>query len=206
FVRAGTMPMLQIIRLPNDHTAGGQADMRTPFAFVADNDLALGRIVSAISHSRFWRDTVLFVVEDDAQGGPDHVDSHRSLLFTISAYNRSGVVHRFVNTTAALATTEDLLALRSLPHSDHFGRPMSGLFAKTADLRPYPPIVPDVDLNAKNPPAGPAADHSAMLDLSRVDAADDDLFNRILWSMIKGDDLPYPGATRMPAQAHDFGR
>lgn len=197
FVRTGEMPALQILRLPNDHTAGGAADMRTPRAFMADNDLALGRIVKAISHSRFWRDTVVFVVEDDAQNGPDHVDSHRSVLLTISAYNRPGVVHRFVNTTDVIATMEDILGLRSLSQFDHFGRPMRGLFAKTADLRPYDLIVPEVDLKEKNPPTGPAAEHSAMLDLSRVDAADDDLFNRILWSVIKGGDVPYPGETRM---------
>ena len=195
-VRDGEMPALQIVRLPNDHTAGGATDMRTPRAYMADNDLALGRIVSALSHSRFWRDTVVFVVEDDAQNGPDHVDSHRSVMLTISAYNRPGVVHRFVNTTDVIATMEDILGLRSLSQFDHFGRPMRGLFAETADLRPYDLIVPDVDLKEMNPPTGPAAEHSAMLDLSRVDAADDDLFNRILWSVIKGDEVPYPGGRR----------
>lgn len=198
FVASGKMPALQIVRLPNDHTSGGAADMPTPRAFMADNDLALGRIIAVLSRSRYWRDTVVFVLEDDAQSGPDHVDSHRSVLLTISAYNRPGVIHRFVNTTDVLATIEDILGLRSLSQFDHFGRPMRGLFAKTADLRPYDVIVPEVDLKEKNPKAGPAAEHSAMLDLSSVDAADDDLFNRILWRMIKGEDVPYPGATRAP--------
>jgi YVTN family beta-propeller protein len=198
FVRTGEMPALQILRLPNDHTAGASANMRTPRAFMADNDLALGRIVSALSRSRFWRDTVIFVLEDDAQNGPDHVDSHRSVLLTISAYSRPGVISRFVNTTDVLATIEDILGLRALSQFDHFGRPMRGLFAKTADLRPYELIVPEVDLKEKNPPTGPAAEHSAMLDLSTIDGADDELFNRILWSVIKGDDVPYPGATRAP--------
>jgi DNA-binding beta-propeller fold protein YncE len=206
FARTGTMPALQILRLPNDHTAGGAPDMRTPRAFMADNDLAIGRVVNAISHSRFWRDTVIFILEDDAQNGPDHVDSHRSVLLTISAYNRGGVVHRFVNTTDVMATIEDILGLRSLSQFDHFGRPMRDVFAKTADLRPYEMIVPEVDLKEMNPPRGPAAEHSAKLDFSRVDAADDDELNRILWSMLKGDDVPYPGPTRMPSQAQDFGR
>jgi hypothetical protein len=200
------MPALQIIRLPNDHTAGGQADMHTPRAYMADNDLALGRIVAALSRSRFWRDTVIFVVEDDAQSGPDHVDSHRSVLLTVSAYSRPGVVHRFVNTTDVLATIEEILGLRSLSQFDHFGRPMSGLFAAAPDLRPYDVIVPAIDLKEKNPPRGPAAEESAKLDFSRADAADDDLFNRVLWSVIKGDEAPYPGETRMPAQAQDLGR
>ena len=178
--------------------------MPTPRAFMADNDLALGRIIAVLSRSRFWRHTVVFVLEDDAQSGPDHVDSHRSVLLTISAYNRPGVVHRFINTTDVLATIEDILGLRSLSQFDHFGRPMRGLFARTADLRPYDVIVPEVDLKEKNPKAGPAAEHSAMLDLSRVDAADDDLFNRILWRMIKGEGVPYPGETRAPMG--DVGR
>lgn len=198
FVASGKMPALQIVRLPNDHTSGGAADMPTPRAFMADNDLALGRIIAVLSRSRYWRDTVVFVLEDDAQSGPDHVDSHRSVLITISAYNRPGVIHRFVNTTDVLATIEEILGLRSLSQFDHFGRSMRGLFAKTADLRPYDLIVPEVDLKEKNPKAGPAAEHSSMLDLSSVDAADDDLFNRILWRMIKGEDVPYPGATRAP--------
>jgi YVTN family beta-propeller protein len=206
FAASGKMPALQIIRLPNDHTAGGAADMPTPRAYMADNDLALGRMINVLSRSRFWRDTVVFVLEDDAQNGPDHVDSHRSVLLTISAYNRPGVVHRFVNTTDVLATIEDILGLRSLSQFDHFGRPMRGLFAGTADMRPYDVIVPEIDLKEKNPKAGPAAEHSAMLDLSRVDAADDELFNRLLWRVIKGEDVPYPGATRAPVQAHDFGR
>jgi hypothetical protein len=192
------MPALQILRLPNDHTAGGAADMPTPRAYMADNDLALARIVALVSRSRFWRDTVFFVLEDDAQSGPDHVDSHRSVLLTISAYNRPGVIHRFINTTDVLATIEDILGLRSLSQFDHFGRPMRGLFAKTPDLRPYDLIVPQVDLKEKNPKTGAAAAQSAMLDLSRVDASDDDLFNRILWRMIKGEDVPYPGPKRAP--------
>jgi len=198
FVRKGEMPALQIMRLPNDHTQGGAAGARTPHAYMADNDIALGRIVALLSRSLFWRDTVIFSVEDDAQSGPDHVDSHRSVLLTISAYNRPGVVHRFVNTTDVLATIEDILGLRSLSQFDHFGRPMRGLFASTPDLRPYDVLIPAVDLNARNPKAGTAAEHSAKLDFSHVDASDDDLFNRILWMMMKGENVPYPGATRMP--------
>jgi YVTN family beta-propeller protein len=206
FVRTGEMPALQILRLPDDHTAGGQRGMRTPRACMASNDLAVGRIAAVLSRSRFWRDTVMFVMEDDAQHGPDHVDSHRSVMLAISAYNRPGIVHRFINTTDVLATIEDILGLHSLSQFDHFGRPMSGLFAATPDLRPYDLVVPEIDLKEKNPPRGAAAEQSSRLDLSHVDAADDDLFNRILWSMIKGDDVPYPGETRMPSYAHDLGR
>lgn len=197
YLERGSLPALEIIRLPNDHTRGGTADKPTPRAFMADNDLALGRIVEAISHSPFWRDTAIFVVEDDAQSGPDHVDSHRSVMLMISAWNRAGVVHRFVNTTDVLATMEEILGLDSLSQFDHYGRPLRGLFAAEPDLTPYDTIKPAVDLDEKNPPSE-AAKQSAMLDFSRADAADDATLNRILWRAIKGDGVPYPGPTRAP--------
>ena len=111
FVRAGEMPRLEVMHLPSDHTAGGRAGFRTPRAFMADNDLALGRIVEALSKSPFWKDTVIFVLEDDSQAGPDHIDSHRSCFFAISAYNRPGTMHRFANTTDVVAAIEDILGL-----------------------------------------------------------------------------------------------
>jgi len=197
YVADGKLPALEIMSLPNDHTAGGAAKKPTPRAYMADNDLALGRMVEALSHSPYWRDTVMFTVEDDAQSGPDHVDSHRSVLLVISAYNRAGVVHRFTNTTDVIATIEEILGLDSLSQFDHFGRPLRGIFNSEPDLTPYTALTPAVDLNEKNPP-GKAADESAKLDLSRADAANDDAFNRILWRVIKGEDVPYPGAARAP--------
>jgi len=193
YVARGTMPALEIVRLPNDHTSGTSPNRPTPRAYMADNDLALGRMIEAISSSPFWRDTVLFVLEDDAQNGPDHVDSHRSLLLTISAYNRPGTIHRFVNTTDVIATIEQILGLGAMSSFDHYGRPLAGLFASEPDLTPYRAITPAVDLDEKNPPAPPKS--SAQLDFSRADAADDETFNRVLWSAIKGD-VPYPGPRR----------
>src|SRR5262249_35619516 len=104
-----SMPALTIMWLPNDHTAGVKPGAPTPRAYVADNDLALGRVIEALSHSRYWASTVVFVLEDDAQDGPDHVDSHRSPLLVISAYGRPGVRHRFANTTDLVATIDHLL-------------------------------------------------------------------------------------------------
>lgn len=196
YVTKGNLPALQIIRLPNDHTSGGAEGKPTPRAYMADNDLALGRIISAVSKSLYWRDTVFFILEDDAQSGPDHVDSHRSILFVVSAYNRGGVVHRFVNTTDVLSTIEEILGLAPMSQFDYYGRPLRGVFSKDADLRPYEPLVPAVDLREKNLKS-PVADDSAKLNLSRADAIDDDAFNRILWRAIKGD-VPYPGGTRAP--------
>ncbi|HEY8181169.1 MAG TPA: beta-propeller fold lactonase family protein [Thermoanaerobaculia bacterium] len=195
YVADGNLPALEIMSLPNDHTSGLDHDKPTPRAYMADNDLALGRIIEALSKSQYWRDTVVFVLEDDAQAGPDHVDSHRSILLTISAYNRSGVVHRFANTTDVIATIEEILGLDAMSQFDYFGRPLRMIFSTEPDLTPYTAITPSVDLNEKNPPAPPKA---AKLDFSRPDAADDDTFNRILWRAIKGD-VPYPGPRRAPA-------
>ncbi|HEV7488408.1 MAG TPA: bifunctional YncE family protein/alkaline phosphatase family protein [Thermoanaerobaculia bacterium] len=194
YVERGSLPALEILRLPNDHTEGAAAGKPTPRAFMADNDLAVGRIVDAVSHSPNWRDTAIFIIEDDAQSGPDHVDSHRSVLLMISAWNRGGLVHRFVNTTDVLATMEEILGLDSLSQFDHYGRPMRGLFAEQPDLTPYDAIKPGVALDEKNPESA-VAKQSALLDFSKPDKIDDHTLNLILWRTIKGD-VPYPGPTR----------
>jgi hypothetical protein len=199
YVQRGTMPSLTIVRLPNDHTAGARAGAPTPHAYMADNDLALGRIVEAISKSPFWRNTLIAVLEDDAQNGPDHVDSHRSVLLMISAYSRGGVVHRFTNTTDVLATMEEVLELDALSQFDHYGRPLREIWTKEPDLRPYTALVPSVPLDARNRPGGRGARESEKLDFEFEDVADEVAFNRILWRAIKGERVPYPGTTRMSA-------
>jgi len=196
FVRAGKMPALQIVRLPNDHTQGASAGKPTPRAYMADNDLALGRMVEAVSKSPFWKNTVFFVLEDDAQDGPDHVDSHRSILLVISPYNGGRVFHRFANTTDVLATIEDILGLGRMSQFDHYGRALTDIWERTPDLRPYVALTPAVSLGELNPRSGALAEASKRLALDAEDKADEDLFNRILWKAIKGD-RPYPGTRRM---------
>jgi hypothetical protein len=200
-IRTSRMPALEIMHLPADHTAGGRAGRRSPKAFAADNDLALGRIVDSLSRSRYWRNTVVFVVEDDAQDGPDHVDSHRSVLLVISAWNRGGLLHRFVNTTDVLATMEEILGLEALSQFDHFGRPLRDIWSSTPDLRPFEAIRPAQSLTEMNPDAGAGARESALLDFSQPDRVDDDLFNRILWKAIKGTQVPYPSHRRAAMQS-----
>jgi YVTN family beta-propeller protein len=200
YAAAGTMPALQILRLPNDHTFGAKADKPTPRAYVADNDLALGRIIEALSHSPFWKDSVVFVLEDDAQNGPDHVDSHRAPLIVVSPWCRGGLVHRFANTTDVLATIEEILGLDSLSQFDFYGRPLRGIFAAEPDLRAYDALKPAVDLNEKNPPDTPAAKQSSRLDFSRPDAADEAVLNQVLWTVAKGN-APMPPPRRAPAGA-----
>ena len=188
----GGLPALEIVQLPRDHTGGGKAGYSTPRACMADNDLALARMVEAVSSSPYWSDTVFFVLEDDAQDGADHVDCHRSVLLVISAYNRAGVVHRFTNTTDVVATIEDILGLDPLSQFDSYGRPLADVFADAADLTPYHALRPMVSLDEINPDKGKAANKSASFDLTRPDAVDDELFNDVLWEMLKGAAQPRP--------------
>src|SRR6185436_20502643 len=148
------MPNLSTVRLPNDHTDGLKAGRPTPQFFVADNDYALGLLVDVISHSSYWQDTAIIVLEDDAQDGPDHVDAHRSVALVISAYNRPGLlIHEFHNTVSLIRTMEMLLGIQPMNQLDATAIPMN-IFRSEADLRPYQAILPEVSLeNLTNPPA-----------------------------------------------------
>ncbi len=206
YVARGSLPALEIMHLPSDHTSGGAAGKWTPRAYVADNDLALGKIVEAVSESPFWSSTVIFVLEDDAQDGPDHVDSHRSVFLAISPYTRPGVHHRFTNTTDVVATIAEILHLGSLSQFDYFGRPLRDIWTFAPAAAPYAALMPAVSLDERNPERGSEAVASRGLDLRLEDMADEGLFNEILWRMIKGPDVPYPGPTRMSALEWKRGR
>ncbi|MFL6214194.1 MAG: beta-propeller fold lactonase family protein [Blastocatellia bacterium] len=206
FVTKGTLPALEIIHLPCDHTSGAHPGKRTPSAYVADNDLALGRMIEALSKTPFWKETVVFVLEDDAQDGPDHVDSHRSVLMVISPYNRAGVLHRFVNTTDVIATMEEMLGLEPLSQFDYYGRPLRDIFSAEPDLRPFQALTPAQSLTEMNQPRGRNAAASRRLDFSKEDVADMNLFNRVLWRAIKGDDVPYPRPKQMSPLDYMRGR
>jgi YVTN family beta-propeller protein len=190
------MPALEIMHLGNDHTAGARPGAPTPRAMVADNDLALGRIIEALSKTPFWAHTAVFVLEDDAQNGSDHVDSHRSPLLVISPYARRGVLHRFANTTDVIATIEELLGLGSLSQFDHYGRPLRDAFTTVADTTAYVAVTPSVPLTETNPLTGPLAKLSMRLRLHKEDESDERLFNTILWRAVKGDSVPEPAARR----------
>ena len=157
FAERGDLPALETIWLPRDHTAGGRAGFNTPRAMAADNDYAVGRIVEAVSHSRFWRSTVIFVLQDDAQDGPDHVDSHRSPLLVISPWAAGGVVHRFANTTDVLKTIEEMLHLGSMSQFDHYGRALRENWRDNPDLTPFTATLPTVDMAEMNPDTGKQA-------------------------------------------------
>ena len=191
FVADNNMPALEVMHLASDHTGGGNPKYHTPRAFMADNDFALGRIVEALSRSPFWKDTVMFVLEDDSQSGPDHVDCHRSPVLVISAYNRPGTIHRFANTTDVVAAIEDILELGHLSKFDYFSRSLADVFADRPDLTPYTAVRPEADMAEMNPPKTAAARSSEHLDFSEPDRINDAAFNEILWSMLKPGQ-PYP--------------
>ena len=200
------MPQLEILHLPNDHTAGGSEGFRTPKALMADNDLALGRIVETLSNSPFWKDTVVFVLEDDSQSGPDHVDSHRSPALIISAYNHAGTIHRFANTTDVIAAIEDILNLDRMSKFDYFSRSLADVFSDAPDLTPYTATVPQADMNEMNPKHSAAEQMSEGLDFSKPDRIDDSVFNRILWRIMKGEEaFPVVGA-KSPVHALQMSR
>src|SRR5205814_4196672 len=147
----GGMPSRSILRLPNDHTAGTKIGSITPTAMVADNDLALGKVVEAVSKSKFWKDTAIFVLEDDAQNGPDHVDAHRSVALVVSPYARRGHVDSSLySTSSRLRTMELILGLKPMSQFDAAARPMYQPFQAAADLRPYQHVVPKADLKEVN--------------------------------------------------------
>ncbi len=205
FVRVGAMPSLEVMHLANDHFAAARVGYHTPRAFMADNDLALGRIVDALSRSPFWKETVVFVLEDDAQDGPDHIDSHRSVLLVVSPYNRPGTYHRFVNTVDVVAAIEDILHLGRLSKYDYFSRPLTDVFSSTPDLTPYKAVAAQVDLNEMNAPGSESARLSSRLDFSAPDRANEAVSNAILWRMVKGTTQP-PVFAKAPLHALEVSR
>jgi hypothetical protein len=134
------------------------------------------------------------------------VDSHRSPVLVISAFSRAGVSHRFANTTDVLRTMEEILGLEALSQFDFYGRPLREIWNATADLRPYTALTPSQPLDQVNPPRTRAALESRRFDLSRADAIDDEVFSRVIWLAVKGEDVPYPGARRMSALEAVRGR
>lgn len=198
------LPQLMVMALPNDHTAGTSPGYPTPRAQVADNDLALGRIIEALSKSRFWDSTVVFVTEDDSQGGWDHISAYRTGALVISPYSRLGkTIHTNFNQISMLRTIEQILGLPPMTSMDATARPMFECFTNTAQKTPYQVLPNRIPLNEMNKSLsmlqGPAlfyAQKSLEQMSGGVDKGEDDLMNRILWFASKGE-APYPVGTKM---------
>jgi DNA-binding beta-propeller fold protein YncE len=197
FEKSGDLPRLIILRLPNDHTAGTTPGKPSVIACVGDNDLALGRVIEGLSKSRFWKEMAIFVVEDDAQNGSDHVDAHRTVALAISPYvKRRSVDSSLYSTSSMLRTIELILGLEPMSQFDAAARPMYASFARQPDYTPYLHRPVRVDLNERNTRAAPLADASRRLNLEVEDRADDLLFNEIIWKAVKGADAVMPPPVR----------
>ncbi len=195
FETEGGLPRLQIVRLPNDHTHGATAGSRTPTSFVAENDLALGMVVEAVSQSRFWPETAIFVLEDDAQNGPDHVDAHRSIAYVISPWaKRRSVDSTPYSTSSMLRTMELILGLRPMSQFDAAATPMFNSFSNSPDLRPYRALPANVSLDERNKLT--AWGGNLKLNFAKEDAADDLLLNEVIWRSVRGPNDPMPVPVR----------
>ncbi|MBC8001306.1 MAG: beta-propeller fold lactonase family protein [Opitutaceae bacterium] len=197
FEQEGEMPRLQIVRLPNDHTSGASVGKPTPRAHVADNDLAFGQLVEAVSRSKFWPQTAIFVVEDDAQNGPDHIDAHRTIAYAISPYTRRGSVDSTMySTSSMLRTMELILGLRPMSQFDAAATPMFNSFQATPDFRPYAVRQPAADFDEKNGKTAWGADEAKKMNFAKEDAADDLLLNEMIWRSVRGPNSPMPAPKR----------
>jgi DNA-binding beta-propeller fold protein YncE len=193
FEKDGGMPRLSIVRLPNDHTYGMRAGKPTPTAMVAENDLALGRVVETITKSSFWKETAIFVLEDDAQNGSDHVDAHRSVALVISPYTQHGKVDSTMySTSGMLRTMELILGLKPMSQFDAAARPMFNAFQSKPDLQNYAHVAPDTDIKAVNVTGTWGAKLSATFDFSKEDAIEDLIFNEVIWRSVRGEGSPMP--------------
>jgi hypothetical protein len=193
----GGLPQLSVIHLPNDHTKGTVPGAPTPRAMVADNDLALGRIVEAISTSPSWRDSAIIVVEDDAQSGPDHVDSHRSVLMVASPFAKRGFVdHSFYTTSGVLRTIELILGLEPMSQYDAAATPLFNALIGSPNLSAYQHLTPNVALGEKNLASSFGALESLAMNFVEEDRAPDLRLNEIIWRSVKGAHSPMPPPRR----------
>ncbi len=195
--RAGTVPNFMFMSLGENHTNGTTPGAYTPKAQVASNDVGVGKIVEAITKSKMWGQFAIFIIEDDAQNGPDHVDSHRTAGLVISPYVKRRVVDSTMySTLSMLRTAELLLGLPPMTQHDAAAPPMVDSFMTRPDLSSFTALPARIDLMTKNPPHAYGAAVSARMDFSDYDRIDEDALNRILWHSIKGADVPYPAPVR----------
>ncbi len=201
FEKNGNFPNLSIICLPNDHTSGTKAGSPVPTAHVADNDLALGKIIEAISKSKFWKETCIFVIEDDPQNGWDHISGYRTVSFVVSPYTkRKAVVSTQYNHTSLLRTMELILGLPPMNQMDASATPMSDCFTDIPDFKPYKALPNNIPLDMLNPETKKVANsfmrqlarQSEKLPLEKIDQCPEGVLNRIIWHSVKGPYTPFP--------------
>jgi YVTN family beta-propeller protein len=191
------VPQFNTLRMGNDHTEGLRKDKPTPFAHVADNDLAVGMFIEYLSKSRIWKESAVFIVEDDAQNGSDHVDAHRTTAYVAGGFiKRKFVDHTMYSTSSMLRTMELILGLQPMSQYDAAAEPMWRCFTSTADLTPFASLPSNVNLNDKNLVINKWQQKSETFDFTNEDRAPDLEFSELLWYAIKGDHIPFPGPKR----------
>lgn len=193
------LPNYVVMSLPENHTQGTRPGVFTPTAMVANNDHAVGMLVERVTNSKYWKETAIFIVEDDAQDGADHVDARRTTAFVVSPYTKRGYKDSTLYTTSSmLRTMELLLGLPPMTQYDASATPMYASFTTTADLTPFKAIAPQVDVTARNTLTAWGARESMEMDLDEIDRAPMHAFNEIIWKSVRGAD------SEMPPPVHRF--
>jgi hypothetical protein len=196
-IAINAVPQFNSVRFPNDHTEGLRLGRPTPYAHVADNDLAVGLFVEYLSKSPIWKETAIFIVEDDAQNGPDHVDAHRTIAFVAGGFvKRNYIDHTMYSTSSMLRTIELILGIPPMSQYDAAAEPMWRSFSNIANLSPFTAKAANIWLKEKNTAMNEWQQRSEKFNLSKEDAVSDLDFNLVLWHGIKGDKVPFPSPRR----------
>jgi phospholipase C len=194
---ADAVPRFNSVRFINDHTEGAKLGSPTPFAHVADNDLACGLFVEYLSKSPIWKETAIFIVEDDAQNGPDHVDAHRTTAYLAGGFvKRKFIDHTMYSTSSMLRTIELILGLPPMSQYDAAAEPMWRCFTATPDLSPFQSLAANIDLNEKNTKNTHSARLSETFDFSKEDRIPDLVFSEVIWKAVKGENSIMPAPRR----------
>jgi hypothetical protein len=185
------------VRFGTDHTEGLRKGRPTPYAHVADNDLAVGLFVEYLSKSPIWKETAVFILEDDAQNGADHVDAHRSPAYVAGGFVKHGFVdHTMYSTSSMLRTIELILGIGPMSQYDAAAQPMWRCFTSTPNLTPFHSLAARVNLMDKNTAMNEWQRRSEKFNLAKEDAVPDLEFNTVLWYGLKGEKIPFPGPKR----------
>jgi hypothetical protein len=196
-VAVNAVPQLNTVRMGNDHTEGLKKGSATPFAHAADNDLAVGMFIEHLSKSPIWKESAVFVIEDDAQNGPDHVDAHRTTAYVAGPFVKRGFVdHTMYSTSAMLRTMELILGLPPMSQYDAAATSMFNCFMPQANLQSFQSVAANINLNDKNKANTKTAMLSGQIDLSKEDKVPDMLFSMIIWKAVKGEDAVMPAPRR----------
>jgi len=196
-VAANALPQFNSLRFPNDHTSGLRKDAPTPFAQAADNDLAVGMFIEHLSKSPVWKQSVVFIIEDDAQNGPDHVDAHRTTAYVAGGYvKRRFVDHTMYSTSSMLRTIELILGLQPMTQYDAAATPMWRSFSNTPDTTTYTALPETIDLNAVNTKSNAWQRKSETFDLTQEDRVPDLEFTEVIWKAVKGENAIVPAPKR----------